>query len=154
MPDSNYLNWRWKPDGCAIPRMKLTLILLMKRGGQIIYALNLRHHSHSLRLLNRFQRSRPDTILQRECLTSLLLNGVTNECGLCSNCWNLHVLFLVSGISSSVYSDKYRYVANNDMVEMVLLVNTIFLDVVLYNHISSRRQRFDSAYCWCWRHEP
>ena len=40
---------------------------------------------------------------------------------------------------------KFRYVAKTDMVEMVLLGNTSGLDVVRYHHISSKRQRFDSA---------
>ncbi|WZZ58982.1 hypothetical protein YC2023_059089 [Brassica napus] len=40
---------------------------------------------------------------------------------------------------------KLRYVAKTDMVEMVLLETTSGLDVERYHHISSKRQRFDSA---------
>ncbi|CAN7083423.1 unnamed protein product, partial [Brassica oleracea var. botrytis] len=40
---------------------------------------------------------------------------------------------------------ELRYVAKTDMVEMVLLGNTSGLDVERYHHISSKRQKFDSA---------
>ncbi|CAN6855209.1 unnamed protein product [Brassica oleracea] len=75
-------------------------LLLMKRGGKLYMLESLRHHhkiSTTLSLLQRFQRSRTDTILQRGLFS---FNGVTNECQLCST---IHQLFSLSVCSIKRY---------------------------------------------------
>ncbi|KAF2307666.1 hypothetical protein GH714_030686 [Hevea brasiliensis] len=36
--DAEYLNWRWKPDGCEIPRFNASDLLERSRNGRIVFA--------------------------------------------------------------------------------------------------------------------
>ncbi|KAL9679081.1 hypothetical protein QQ045_016935 [Rhodiola kirilowii] len=37
-PDSEYLNWRWQPDGCHLPRFNANDLLERSRNGRVVFA--------------------------------------------------------------------------------------------------------------------